>query len=79
MAITISTTVKYSLKYTASRDTYDTAARSLSGLNVNEGASVADKGPNPGTALGKFIPTLQGFSNSSLTDFRWLTEKEVTF
>ena len=79
MAIAISTTVKYSLKYTANRDTYDTAARSLSGLNVNEGGSSADRGPNPTTALSKFIPTLQSFSNSSLVDFRWISEKEVTF
>lgn len=67
---------KFSLRYT-STDGSESSTRTVSGLNIAAGG-VPDSGINRDTAVGWFIETLASFSTGTNSNFRWITEQEVS-
>ena len=69
--MTVSTTSKYTLRFTASQSNSEYVTRSISGLNF------PSVGPSRDGAISNLIGKLGLFTGSTLSNFRLVTEQEV--
>lgn len=69
--MTVSTTSKYTLKFTAYRDSTESLARSVSGLNF------PTPGPSRDGAITNILTKMDMFTTGHLNNIRLVTEQEV--
>lgn len=69
------TNFRYSLRYTGSYN-YDSVSRTIGGLNV--GAPAQDTGADFNPAALSLVSTINSFTMGSISNIRWVSEREMT-
>lgn len=77
MAVSVDSATKYSLRYTVSSGN-DSLSRTISGINVG-GNSDQSPGPPRDNSINALLTTFSSFSNGTIGNVRWITERAVTW
>lgn len=77
MAAVLSSEAKYSLKYTVSVDSTSPVSRTFSGMNIADSSGSQSSGPTWDNAVNSLLNTLSAFTNGTIGNVKWTTEREV--
>ena len=73
----LSDNIKYSIKFPASRNSLDASTRTLSGFNLG-GGSTSGTGPVIDSIFTHLPTVMRNFSTGDFSNWRWISEREVT-
>ena len=77
MATIDSNNNKYSLKF-VSTSGQESTLRTIAGLNAYAGTGPSTTGPYAEATIGRFFANFVNFTDSNLSDVRWINERQVT-